>query len=341
LLDPPTTLLGVLAIPMLLAIAWFCRRQRPLTSLGLLWFIGAQLLTATIIPLELVFEHRNYFASLGICLALADLLLLAPGSEIRRRAGGFLAVLFLLFCTGITHLRASEWSNPVRFAWSEAAKHPQSPRATITIARVMMTMSGYKPDSPFVMDTWKLLEHARNTPHAGILPVQATLVYAARIGAPIQPAWWQQMQTELRDKPIGPQEISALTTLTNCAVEGLCNFPPEDMLETFDAALSKGSSAQVLNIYAIYSLLVLNDNELALRLWKECSALAPNIPQYRISLAELLIELGRIDAAEVQIAQLRQLGWLGQNDASADVLEKKLRAAVEASKHPAGPTAQH
>ena len=27
----------------------------------------AQLLTATIVPLELVFEHRNYFASLGVC----------------------------------------------------------------------------------------------------------------------------------------------------------------------------------------------------------------------------------------------------------------------------------
>ena len=46
------------------------RRQRPLVALGIAWFFAAQLLTATVVPLELVFEHRNYFASLGICLAV-------------------------------------------------------------------------------------------------------------------------------------------------------------------------------------------------------------------------------------------------------------------------------
>jgi hypothetical protein len=92
--SPPSTVWALLAVPGLLALAWFCRQRRPLVSLGLLWFLGAQLLTATIIPLELVFEHRNYFASLGICLAMADLLLRLPAIGFPRRVGALFAIAF-------------------------------------------------------------------------------------------------------------------------------------------------------------------------------------------------------------------------------------------------------
>jgi hypothetical protein len=331
LLNPPVTLVGLLAMPILLAMAWLCHKRRPLMALGLLWFLGAQLLTATIIPLELVFEHRNYFASLGICLALADLLLLAPDNKKRRRAGGLLAILFLLFFAGITHLRAIEWNNPVHFALSEVAKHPQSPRATYTLARTMVILSDYKSDSPFIGESWKSLQRAREVPRSGILPDQAILMFAARLGAPLQPIWWQDMQDRLRANPVGPQEQSAIGSLVDCSVQKLCNFPPDDMLATFAAAMRQKPVPEVLNVYANYSVMVLDDTDLALRLWREAVALSPRTAQYRVNLAMMLIELGRADEAQVQIDQLRKLGWLGQNDARADLLQARLKAAIPTS----------
>ena len=101
-----------LAVALLAALALVVRKRRPLLALGIAWFLGAQLLTATIVPLELVFEHRNYFASLGVCLAVADLLLLAPRSEGLRRLGALLALLALL-ALGLA------W-NPI-MAWCQAA----------------------------------------------------------------------------------------------------------------------------------------------------------------------------------------------------------------------------
>lgn len=322
--SPPTTLPALLGIPALLIAAWFCRIRRPLTSLGLLWFLGAQLLTATIIPLELVFEHRNYFASLGICVALADLLLIAPTTHTTQRAGAMIAVLFVVFSAGVTDLRAREWSDPFRFSSSEAAKHPLSPRATYDLARTLVIMTDYRADSPLVGDTFRAIEHARKATHSTILPDQAGLIFAARIGAPPQDVWWSDMQEKLRRNPIGPQELSSIGALTDCAVERKCQFPSAAMLATFDAAASHGAHPEVLSMRGNYVLNVLGDSELALQLWQQAGALRPSEPQYHISLAKLLMALGRYDEARAQIAQLRKLGRFGQNEAMAQALETRL-----------------
>jgi hypothetical protein len=333
--SPPTTLPALLGIPALLVVAWCCRNRRPLISLGLLWFLAAQLLTATIIPLELVFEHRNYFASLGICLALADLLLVAPTTRSTQRAGTMLAVLFVLFCAGLTDLRAREWSDPMRFSSSEASKHPLSPRATYDLARTLVIMTDYRANSPLVDETFRAIEHARMATHSTVLPDQAGLIFAARIGAPSRDVWWTDMQEKLRRNPIGPQELSSIAALTDCALDRKCQFPTAAMLATFDAAASHGPNTEVLSMRGNYVLNVLGDSTLALQLWQQASALRPTEPQYHISLAKLLMAMGRYDEARVQIAQLRKLGRFGQNEAMAQSLETRLRSTIL---HDAAPT---
>jgi hypothetical protein len=335
--NPSSTLPALLGIPALLVVAWSCRNRRPLLSLGLLWFLAAQMLTATIIPLELVFEHRNYFASLGVFLALADVLLVAPTTHTTQRAGAMLAVVFVLFSAGLTDLRAREWSDPVRFSSTEAAKHPQSPRATYDLARTLVILTGYRANSPFVAETFRALDHARKAPRSNILPEQAELIFAARIGAPLQDIWWNDMQDKLRQNPIGPQELSALAALTDCTVARKCAFPTASMLATFDAAASHGANPELLSMRGNYVLNVLGDSALALQMWRQASALRPSEPQYRISLAKLLMALGRYDEARVQIANLRKAGRLGQYEAAAESLEARLRNAAAPRPSPATP----
>jgi len=335
--NPPTTLPALLGIAALPIAAWFLRHRRQLTSLGLLWFLAAQLLTATIIPLELVFEHRNYFASLGVFLALADLLLIAPRMLVARRAGVMLAVVFVLLNAGITDLRASEWSDPMRFSRSEVAKHPQSPRATYDLARTLIIMTGYRTDSPLVAETFRALDHARQTPHSNILPEQAELIFAAEVGAPLQDVWWSGMQEKLRENPIGPQELSAIGSLTTCAVARDCRFPIAAMLATFDAAASHGVNPELLSVRGNFVLNLLGDSDTALQLWQQAATLRPTEPQYHISLAKLFMAMGRYDDARAQIAQLRKFGHMGQNEAVAESLEARLRSSMAARPSSASP----
>src|SRR5690625_3468716 len=74
-LSPPTTAICASLLGLLLLTALGLIRHAPLFSLGIFWFFAAHLMTGTFIPLELVFEHRNYFASIGLLLAVMSLLM--------------------------------------------------------------------------------------------------------------------------------------------------------------------------------------------------------------------------------------------------------------------------
>jgi len=324
--SPPSTLFALLGIAGLLAASAILRKGRPLIALGILWFLCAQILTATVIPFELVFEHRNYFASLGICLALADLLLFVPSAKgVVQKWTPAVAVGFVFLCAFTTYIRASEWANPLLFANTEAAKHPQSPRATYGLARALIVATRYNPKSPLVAPTLEALEHARSVPDSGILPDQAALLFAAHTGMPIDPGLWTDMQAKLRQHPLGPEEISSLQSLTDCALTRKCMFDPNAMLATFWAAMSHGDNPELLHVYGNYVLNILGDGSLAMRVWKQASKLAPNDPQYRISVIKLLIAQGRYDEARTDIAELRNLGSLGQDAKDADTLDKRLQ----------------
>ena len=143
----------------------------------------------------------------------------------------------------------------------------------------------------------------------------------------MQDSWWQHMQARLSTRPLGPQEMGALGGLMTCSLERHCNFPPDDMLATFGAALSQGDNPEVLSIYGNYVLNVLGDAELAMRLWQEARDLNPAEPQYQIAVIKLLIEQRRFDEASEEIARLRKMGRLGQYVGSADSLEERRRAA--------------
>ncbi len=73
LIEPLTTLPALLAVIALLAWAGLWRTRRPVFACGVLLFFAGHLLTSTIIPVEMAFEHRNHLPLIGVLLALADL----------------------------------------------------------------------------------------------------------------------------------------------------------------------------------------------------------------------------------------------------------------------------
>lgn len=332
-MSPPSTLLAWLVLAALFGAMVWLRGRRPMMALGLAWFFAAHLLTATVIPLELVYEHRNYFASLGLCLVLADLLLRAPSMQTWRRSGIAVAIMLLALYTGLTALRAREWNDQMRFSLTEAAKHPESPRATYDVARNFLVLSDYDPDSPHVENARLALNHAMRVPGSTALPEAAAITLAARTAQPIDPDWWDSLQQKLGARSPGPQELGALSTLVSCQMQQQCNLPSAEMQASFAAASTHGEHAEVLNIQGNYALNVQDDPTQALRLWEQSARLAPTTVRYQETLARMLIATGKFDAASDQIARVRSIGRLGQNAHLADELER-LAAQAQQERYP-------
>ena len=224
--------------------------RRLLLALGIAWFLCAQLLIATIVPLELVFEHRNYFASLGVCLAVADLLLLALRGD-GARIGALLAVLWLPWLGMTTTLRAREWSDPLRFSHQRGGEALTIPARDLRSRAAAGAGNRLQARLAAAAEAFAALEQARAVPDSGVLPHSALLILAARSNTPSRDEWWNEHDREAAPGPIGAQETSAIASMTKCARDRQCAFPPDAMLAMFQAALGHGQDAEIFNVRPI------------------------------------------------------------------------------------------
>jgi hypothetical protein len=321
LLQPWTTLACILALAALVVSICALRKRHPLVSLGLALFLGCQLLTATIIPLELIFEHRNYFASFGLMLAIIPVLVPqaqhvdgAPRFVLARSV--LLGGLLLLWASQ-TLATSIEWDNPISMAESLAHRRPNSPRAQYELGRTYIIASHYDPASPFTKLAYGPLERSATLPDSSILPEQALIFMNARMQIPAKDVWWTSLIDKLKTRKPGVQDESALAALTQCELEHLCNLPTNYMMEAFMAALSHPNpDARLLANYGDYGWNILGDKVLGLRMTDEAVKADPSEPAYRVTLVRMLAALGERGAALAELKQLELLNYGGRLNAT-------------------------
>ena len=83
-LDPPTTLLSILIVVGLIGYSIWTAKKRPLLSYCILWYFGNLVIESSIIPLEMVFEHRLYLPAIGPFVLFATLVV-KGWEEIKER----------------------------------------------------------------------------------------------------------------------------------------------------------------------------------------------------------------------------------------------------------------
>ncbi|MGH8122363.1 MAG: tetratricopeptide repeat protein [Rudaea sp.] len=339
LFDPPTTLWAILALLALLGVALWQRRTRPLFCLGILWFFAGHSMTATVIPLELVFEHRNYFPSMGLLLAAASLLALEPGLRLPA-AKVLVATSFIAFFAFTTFLRAEEWSNPLRLAYSEALKRPDSPRAQYELANTLVIAAGNDEKSPLIDESIKILERNAYRPNSGIAPLQALIFINGRAHRDIDPRWWQAIIEKLHDRAPSQTDIGAISFLFHCQLRGDCPVQKQELLDVFTTALTKSQGdVYLMSAYADFALTELGDAALSERMFRDVVEAKPQVPVYRSNLVRFLIATRQFDAAETAISELAPLNHLGSLDAMIAELKTTLAAAKVAPTAP--PTKTH
>ena len=331
LLTPWTTLGAIVLLAALIVIAVLVRNRRPLVSLGIGWFFAAQLLTATIIPLELVYEQRMYFASIGVLLAAGALLLGFRWKIALPILRGFVVAVALLWFATATNLRAREWSNPLRLAIAEANRHPESPRAVYEAGRLLLIASSYEPGKARD-NAWKYLRQAAAIPGASALPEQAMIMLADHGHQGDDREYWDSMIPKLRDQPTRQEDISALVSLTNCYVANICKFDIANLQHAYEAALSRPHPiARLDGAYADFQRDILHDDMQAEKYLAQAVRKAPSESAYRVDLAVLYARYGQTELALEQIDALRRMNLAGRLDAQIAVLE---RLAEQGPKRP-------
>lgn len=329
-LRPWSTLVSALLLAALAIAAWLFRKRTPLAALGVAWFFACHVLTATIIPLELIYEHRNYFSSLGLALALVALARVdeAVGSHAPKRRATILGLALLgAYYLGMTAFTATRWANPLSLAQELAIRAPNSPRAQYELGRTYVIVSAYQPESPFVQAAYAALEKASALPRSSTLPEQALIFFAAKLHQPIKDVWWKTMEAKLRGGPVSIEDESAIMSLTTCALQQGCDLPADKLLDVYQAALSHPSPrSRLLAAYSDFAWNGLGDHTLGYAMIRRATEAEPTEPAYHITTFRYALAMGDRKVVDEQMARLQSLNVGGRLNATLAPLQKQVEA---------------
>lgn len=215
----------------LIASTLLLKKRAPLISFGIAWFFVSHLLESTILPLELVFEHRNYLSCYG--LILVPILVIAhvmqkPVSPLQR-AYPVLGGLFIILLMSMTWTRSISWSSTERFLHAALINKPNSARTHIEFANWLMTKEAYQLAFTELLTAQKL--QPMNTGidlHILLLHCQA---------AYLPDAIYQNVDDKLQKYPITPYVILGLDKLVQNLFQNQCqNIPKEKVTHLIHTA---------------------------------------------------------------------------------------------------------
>jgi hypothetical protein len=329
LLNPPSTLFSLAALVALFALAIQQRQRRPLLCLGILWFFGAHLLTGTVIPLELAYEHRNYFASCGLLLASSSLLAMDPAPPVRPRPAAAIAVAMLVFFAFTTSLRALEWRHPVSLAYAEAQKRPTSEAALYELGRTLMIAAGDDVHSKLLDRAGEIFADCTTLKSTNILCEQGLIILQAKRGAEVDEKLWTTIAAKTHDFPVSEGSASSLMNLWDCQAHAFCPKQTTELHAAFEGAMAhEPANPRVLAAYGDFAAEGLGDFALAEQLLQRAVAQMPRTPVYRFNLIQVLLHNGKRDDAGKQIDALRAQNHFGS--LTGLIAELETEAAAEA-----------
>lgn len=272
LLAPPSTLLSILLIVLLLTGAWLLRLRHPLLGFGLGWFFALHLLESTWLPLELYFEHRNYLPMIGPLLAAVWYAGQAL-SWLQRRYSSRLAsqvsvlgcVLLLVYLSLTTANLSRQWGDGFRLHASWAAEQPQSLRA-------QQTFAGYLQAAGDAEAAMARFEQARqiNPNEVTVLLNQWLHACANALSSPVS---LHDIASHATLEHYHDDVNAGLRTLIEYLVDQRCEFPESEVL---------------ISLFERIGELPLSDRKRS---------------GYHVYFADLYIHLRRLDPALINLSQ--------------------------------------
>jgi protein O-mannosyl-transferase len=132
LLDPVTTLASILILLLGLIFLLCLAKKRPLVSFSFLFFFANHLIESTLLPLELVFEHRNYVPSMLFFVPVSlAIFTFSERYKSSKRATFIVSASLVLVIIGIassTFLRNTNWRSPETLWMNALQKAPDQLR---------------------------------------------------------------------------------------------------------------------------------------------------------------------------------------------------------------------
>lgn len=304
LLQPATTLVSIVVIVSLLVVALYSLTRNRIISFSILWFFLGHSLESTILPLEMIHEHRNYFPSFGISLLLCYLVF--SSTLIRRGVAVFVLLAFWVFNNGVLHARAGIWSNNFIKAAHEARYHPDSAKAQFNYGRFLYLASrqGNEQAARAARD---VLVRNISLDRVSIASEALLIILSTSPAVDFDPAWVDSAVVKLDSFGHNAQ--------TSRALSGLLDFM-KDQGDAFDETLVAPIYETIedhrhpafVSFAGVYQSEFVGDREKAIALLERAEQLSRGRVPFRLNLLRIYLKEGETAKACGMMDKLDSMG---------------------------------
>lgn len=305
LLSPWTTLPALIGIALLLANALIYRSRFPVLFFAVAWFLVGHSMESSVLPLEMIHEHRNYLPQYGVLFGIIYAIA-APYARLQttlRWRVSFLA-LFAALLAVCTYQRSLQWESEFSLYTREVINHPQSVRAQTMLGA---WLHAYGPREDALRHLATAVELAGKQADPMIRLVQH--LYATTGNVP--PSLFEELRKRLTEGPISPVTAWVYEPLLRVARDD----PPwhDRFIDLYAATISRPDVRFAPQRYeAAYRLLAENyalrgRTDVALRYYAKARHFNP-LPHYDIAAASLYADNACYRQAETMITALRERG---------------------------------
>lgn len=238
LLQPPATLLALLAWVTLVTLAMVFRRRQPVAAFTLLFFLANHALESSILPLEMAFEHRNYLASFGLAYGASFAFVSCMQLRSNRMLSRILAasaVAYVAWISWVAYDVHRLWGDELAMAAYQHRRQPESLRAVTALSEALVH-AGQRRQAAAVLQN----AEAR-FPNDPVLPILAAELACVDFDLD-PPALPIAVDRVARATTNVLSAFAAVDRLSSAVENGSCpSYPPAEVLSLVEAA--KGNSA--------------------------------------------------------------------------------------------------
>ncbi|MGQ8877334.1 hypothetical protein ACUTR7_07450 [Delftia sp. NA_296.1] len=318
--QPLTTTLAISFVSIVSLSLFKLRKNYPILLFSWLWFLISHSLESSIFPLELVHEHRNYFATAGFCIAFAYFSIpffVKAGNKI-----WIIAPALIILLGSSTAIRAMEWSSPLVLATMEASRHPLSMRANYQLGSELIFAADQATDKRSLLAQAKSAFEAAAASRSdsvssyfGLLAVKFALAKEEDAHADVQDIV-DSLIFRLKNNPAEAAIPAHIAALSHCQLSGPCSLQDMDALALITApienpSMSPSAKGEVLKMAAEYAIARANDWTLAQTMVEEALNLS-DVPSTRIVYAQVLRNRGDFQESRLQLDVAKRMDGFGR-----------------------------
>ncbi|SDK54670.1 hypothetical protein SAMN05216189_10426 [Pseudomonas delhiensis] len=315
LFDPIQTLISSAALLVILLTMILLWNRCRMLVFALGWFFISHILESTVFSLELVHEHRNYFASIGLfCLFVGGVI------KLHGRAKLFMIVLgggvFLLY-SFVTYNRSVVWSNLVDHAAFEAVMHPKSDRANYQMGRIYLKLLDSTKNKEYGDKAREYFKKASESYEPGNGAYFAQIHLAYYLKEQPEKELVSTLAERLRSLPFYNSNVGFLRALVECQLDGHCQMSGPDLVGLLASAVdnpraSAWGKSQVYLLLGRYFIESIGDTLKGEEFIRDAIANSDHAGA-RLMLAQVLRLQGRSTEAQEQLDQAEALDKFAVN----------------------------